>query len=187
MPLNRVVEATELPVTVADARAWARLDPDVPDAEVEALILTAAQAWEHATGQVLTPSVWELTLDGFAADQTINLQTAPVIGIERVSYIRADRTEVELDAQDYQLDNRTRPCVLAPAPDAEWPTDALDDINVVTIRFNAGHASTDRRQKHWVCAMVATLNRHRESHAESPAMKQPFIDALLDPYRLPGV
>ena len=45
MPLNRIVEAESLPVTIEEARTWARIDPDVPDSEVEALILTAARAY----------------------------------------------------------------------------------------------------------------------------------------------
>lgn len=187
MPLTRVIEATSLPVTVADARAYARLDPDVPDPEVEGLILTAAEAWETHTGQVLSQSEWELTLDGFVADAAINLQTAPVISVNSITYVNTSGTTVEIEPTQYQLDNRSRPCVLAPAPDREWPTDCLDDINVVTISFTAGYQTIERRQKQWVLAMVATLNRYRESHSESPALPQPFIMGLLDPYRLPSV
>ena len=187
MPLTRVIEATALPVTVAEARTYARLDPDVPDPEIEGLILTASESWEGHTGQVLAESEWELTLDGFVADAIINLQTAPVLRVNSVTYVNKNGVEVEIEPTQYQLDNRSRPCVLAPAPDREWPTDCLDDINVVTINFTAGYETIERRQKQWVLAMVATLSRFRESHSESPAQPQPFIMGLLDPYRLPSV
>jgi uncharacterized phiE125 gp8 family phage protein len=187
MALNRVIEATALPVTLDEARSWARLDPDVPDAEVQSLILTAAQMWETATGSVLTPSTWELTLDGFVADQVIVLGTAPVISIEWVHYVNTAGDEVEIDPTNYQLDNRSRPAVLAPARDREWPTDCMSDINTVTIRFVAGQETIEQRQRHWVLAMVASLDRFREAHATQPAMPNKFLDGLLDPYRIPGV
>lgn len=187
MALARVEESVALPVTLEEARSWARLDPSVPDAEVQALILTAAQMWEAHTGAVLTPSVWELTLDGFVPNKPISLGTAPVISVEYVHYINTVGDEVEIDPTNYQLDNRSRPAVLAPARDREWPVDCDADINTVTIRFLAGYESVERNQKHWVLAMVASLDRFREAHSTQPALANKFLDGLLDPYRLPSV
>ena len=58
--------ATE-PVTVAEAKAHARIDIDDDDAMVAALITAARQWVEDTTGRCLITQQWKLTLDNWPA------------------------------------------------------------------------------------------------------------------------
>ena len=69
------------PVTLADAKAWLRLDGDHEDELVASLWLPPAQQVERLTGLALIDQTWRLSLDAWPAVASVALSRWPVAGI----------------------------------------------------------------------------------------------------------
>ena len=129
-----------LPVTVAECKAYARINFDDDDAVIESLIEAARDHLEQATGRVLVSTRFRLTLDEFACNE-IMLPRSPVISVDAVTYADSNGDEQTLAAEDaFTTDLRSEPAWIVPAANTRWPA-TFRGINAVAIDFTAGHAS----------------------------------------------
>lgn len=105
----------EEPVTIAEARAFLRIDGDHDDAVVAACIVAARQACESFTRRALMTQVWQLYLDDWPADGgPVTLPRPPLQAVTMVSVHDADGTATELDADDFWIDSARSPARLVP-------------------------------------------------------------------------
>jgi len=72
------------PVTLAEMRAYLRLDDDAEDELVAALIKAARLVAEAACGRQLVEQSWRLTLDRWPCGRAVLLPLSPLIRIERI-------------------------------------------------------------------------------------------------------
>ena len=84
MPILLAAPSAE-PVTLAEAKAWLRLDGDADDALVAALIVAARKSLEAMTRRLFVTQGWRVTLDAWPADGQVRLPFAP---LQSVSAIR---------------------------------------------------------------------------------------------------
>jgi gp6-like head-tail connector protein len=85
----------EEPLTLAEAKAWCRVDTTDEDALLTALIAAARLHVESMTGRALIEQSWRLTLD-CPKGRVIELPVVPVIEISSAS---ADDVEIEVIVQ----------------------------------------------------------------------------------------
>lgn len=85
----------EEPVTLAEAKAWCRIDTDDDDALVTALIAAARLEVESFTGRALITQSWRLTLDG-PADRLVVL---PVVPVRAITAATADGDAISVTLQ----------------------------------------------------------------------------------------
>ena len=70
------------PVTLADAKAWLRLDGDHEDElRPASLVASAREQVERLTGLALIDQTWRLSLDAWPAVASVALSRWPVAGI----------------------------------------------------------------------------------------------------------
>jgi uncharacterized phiE125 gp8 family phage protein len=129
------------PVSLAEARAEVRIEAG--DAEQD-LVLSAklAAALDHVerfTGQVLSPRVMELVLDGFPCwPELISIPRAPVTSIVSIAYTDPSTGEAAaMDSADWRWSDAD-PELLRPAFRAAWPS-AAAERGSVRVRFGAGY------------------------------------------------
>lgn len=154
--LRVVVPATVEPVTVAEAAEHLRIDAygspaEYPEATLlSALIVAAREYVEHLSGLTLCPQTLELTGRSFSGmvryegdpDGGISLRTAPVRGIDSVTYVDATGITQTLDLSSVLLDETADvPTLYHAYGTTLWPS-ARDQAASVRIRFTAGYDVT---------------------------------------------
>jgi uncharacterized phiE125 gp8 family phage protein len=186
MALRRTIDAATEPVSTAEAKAHLRVVSSADDTLIAALIKTARMQCENELGRSLITQTWQRTVDYFPPE--IELAYPPVIAITDVVYLDADGVSTVLTPASYALDNVSEPGWLVPAYSYDWPN-TLDAANAVTVTNTAGYGSASdvpQAIKHWIMMAVASMYDNRESSAPGAAASQmlPFVDGLLDPFRV---
>lgn len=174
--LRTVTPPTAEPVTLAEARAHARIDTVTDDAGLAARILAARQYIEQVTGRALLTQTLELSLDDFPCGE-IALPRAPVASIVSVTYTDTAGATQTVSASDYTLDGNSLPPRLVPAYGKVWPS-SRGDVGNVKVQFVAGETAAPRPIVQAILLLVADWNENRETPSANPA-----VDALLAPYR----
>lgn len=192
MSLRRTTEPAAEPVTLAEAKLHCRVETAFTDDDtlITALITAAREQAEHRMGRTVIASGWTLVLDAFAA--AIRLPMPRVTAVASVKYVDVDGVQQTLAGTDYSLDSASE-CAswLLPAYGLDWPT-PRDQANAVEIVYTAGWANAGavpQGIKQWILLAVGAGYAQRESIAERGPLDLPrnFVDALLDPWRVPGL
>jgi uncharacterized phiE125 gp8 family phage protein len=187
MSLKLITAPVAEPITLAEAKAHLRVDGLDDDAYITALIVSAREGAEHITGRALMPQTLELALDSFA--ERIKLPKPPFVAIVSVKYLDESGILQTIAAEDYLLDEHSEPAALMPAYDTCWPTTRCQ-ANAVLIRYQAGYAdaaSVPQMIKNWMLLRIGMLYERRESVIAGASIAEvPYVDRLLDPYRIWG-
>lgn len=145
-----ISQSTDEPITVAEAAANLRLDPDgsppvYPESSrIQGLITAARIACENDLEVSLVAKTLEISLESWYRPhcQAIELPYGPVRSIESVKYIDSSGNDTTLDADQYRTTIRHRMAVLIPAYGVSWPATRVD-VDSIRIRYLAGYPSTD--------------------------------------------
>jgi uncharacterized phiE125 gp8 family phage protein len=188
MPSVLVTAPTAEPVSLAEAKLHLRVDDNVDDALIAALITAARQHAEHDTRRALVTQTWKLALEAFPSE-VVMLDHAPVSAVVSVVYTDPDGASQTLQASAYQLDAITEPCRLVPAYGSSWPATRAQ-LNAVAITYNCGYGAPEavpESIKRWMLLRIGALYENREEVLTGRSITLaplPFVDALLAPYRL---
>lgn len=126
-PLTRLEAKEQLNVTITD-----------DDAYIDALIMAARYAVEHATGRALITQTWKGRLDAFPCARTIRLPKPPLQSVDSVQYIDGQGATQTLSTSVYDVDIHSEPARIRLKEGETWPT-TKDTANAVTITFTVGH------------------------------------------------
>ena len=173
MPLTVVTAPPVEPVTLAEAKAFARIDSDDDDDIVDELIAMATEQIQQATGRCFVETAFDLTLrDWPNGDGLIRLPRSPVLEVVHVKYLDAagdEQTLVEDATDGYYVDLAAEPCTIEPV--GSWPS-VDDHPAAVTVRFRSGYqgagSPTDyteaipKRAKVAIMTLVAHFYEQRE-------------------------
>ena len=173
--------ATE-PVALIEAKLHLRVDHSTEDALITALISAAREECEHLLERTIAEQTLELAIDEFPANG-IKLPRPPVISITSVTYVDEDGVSQTMASGDYYLDDAQAPAWLLPVYDTEWPGTRAE-ANAVKVRYVAGYADCPELIRAWILLRVGTLYASREADSDKPAQPSPFVDRLLDRYRV---
>ena len=204
MPLQLVTPPVEEPVSLAEARLHLRVDFPDDDALIVSLIAAARMAAETLTGRQLVTARWKLVLDSFPGPSLIGvpagrsfslpghailLPKCPVQSVVSLQYLDMASTTQTMPATDYTVDAACEPARVTPVFGKIWPI-PLPQIGAVGVTFDAGYgtaASVPPGIKSWIKLRVGSLYAHREEVAVMTRGRiepLPFLDGLLDPYRV---
>lgn len=183
------------PVTLAEAKEWARVDAidTSQDATLNLLIAAMTSHAEHLTGRAFVERTLELNQQYFGG--CIELPWAPLIGIDSIKYTDTSDAEATVAAADYEVDTVSQPGRVQPVSTASWPS-LGNGFNRVRIRYRAGYVGvgspidlTDNsylpgQLRTWIAARICTLYDNREQiivGVSVGAIPRDFADGLLDP------
>jgi uncharacterized phiE125 gp8 family phage protein len=161
LSLKRITEPDSPPVTLAEAKAWLRIDPSFSDDDglITGLILACTDRAEDYLGRSLVSQQWRFNLDFFPSlgtrhapartsfwsdanwwtdSQAIYIPRAPLISVESITYTAMDGTVLTLNEAFYVVDSDSEPARILPAYNSYWPT-CLMVANAITITFTAGY------------------------------------------------
>lgn len=185
MALFRITEPAVEPVTVAEARAWLKIDHTSEDALLAELIAAARAEVERQTGQALINQQWRLTFDRWPARDMFALPVGPVTGILAV-VVYDQLGEPELLAPgDYTLDGMSQPARIL----FNRRPESGRRMNGVEIDFACGHGATGNEVpdilKRAIKLLVAHWHGFRGVYgaAEQPVSYPDGLIALLRPFK----
>jgi uncharacterized phiE125 gp8 family phage protein len=129
------------------------------------------------------------------ADRSTGFEIVPGMptlqSVEAIKYIDAGGNQQTLDPSQYKVDPASVMGRIVPAYGTQWPTTRAE-ISAVEVDFTCGYGAAvavPRGIKNWILIMIATLYENREAVAILPRGKVeplPFVDRILDPYRVLG-
>lgn len=204
MGIRVITPPASEPVTLAEVKAYARVDISADDSLLSAMIVAAREAGENETRRAFLPQTLELTLDAFPRrtdrrpwptwlNYAVDLPRPPLASVVSVSYLDTDGVLQTLGPSTYVVVQASDavPACLVPAFGTSWPdTQAMP--GAVRVRYTAGWpdaVSVPEAIKTWIKAKAATMYEHREefmADARAAAVEYPnrFIAGLLDPWRI---
>jgi uncharacterized phiE125 gp8 family phage protein len=193
------------PVSLAEAKLHLRVDFDDDDSLIQVLISAARQAAETLTNRQLVTARWRMVLDSFPgpslmgvpAGQTFTLPghavllpKSPVASVVEIRYLDMAGVWQVMPAANYTVDCACEPARITPVFGQIWPI-SLPQIGAVSVIFDAGYGdalAVPEGIKTWIKLRLGSLYVHREEVASMTRGRidpLPFIDGLLDPYKVP--
>jgi uncharacterized phiE125 gp8 family phage protein len=177
-----ITPPTTEPITLAEAKAWCRVDDSTQDG-IMAMLISFARDWaEDFTGKAFAEQTWETVLDYFPAGG-IQLD-GTVMSIESVIYVDENLDEITVAPSAYSLDNYSTSAWLLPASGDSWPS-AGGVANAVRVRYKVGGTPAPA-VKAAMLLLISHLNENREAVVTGVAAAQlplGVID-LLYPHRI---
>lgn len=100
---TRTAPPIALAVTLDDAKRHLRIDFDVEDMYIRALVETAVEWLEVSVGRTLITTNWKVVGQSWPCYRLIELKFAPLQSITSVKYYDADDVLQTLDANKYRI------------------------------------------------------------------------------------
>ena len=143
-PLRLILSAPPAvePVTLAEAKAFLRVDIGNDDALITALTGTARDACERFTGHALVAQTWTLFLDDWPGKAVIKIPRPPLLSIAHVKTYDDTDTATLWPASNYFADTASDPGRLIARSGAVLP-EATRPAAGIEIRFVAGYPPDD--------------------------------------------
>nr|WP_311528697.1 head-tail connector protein [uncultured Ralstonia sp.] len=191
------------PVSLAEVKLHLRVDISDDDALILALISSARQMAETLTNRQLLSATWNLVLDAFPGPSlmgvpagtpysipahAILIPKGPVQAVSSITYLDMNTDLITMPPQDYVVTSTDDLTRITPVFGKIWqPT--LPQIGAVGVQFVAGYGDSTLVPagiKHWIMLRVDSLYNQRGevAFARGRMDKLPYVDALLDPYRI---
>lgn len=201
-PTLLTVAPTVLPVTVAELKAYAKIDTTDEDSFVTSLIEAMTDRAESRTGRQLVEATRKLYLDDFPPEAEIEIPCPPLQSVTTVKYRDTDGDWQTLtENTDYIVDTNGGGATpedksgvgrIYLPKSVTWPA-VYDEPRSVEIVFVCGYplsgttATTPEAIKNWIKVQATTAFNSREALVTgtivSPIPSQ-FIDGLLTQYRV---
>lgn len=178
------------PVLLADVKLNSRVIDTADDTLFPLLIGAARRYAESYTNRSFFTQTWRLVLDFFPSEP-IQLERGDVQSVTSITYMAMDGTQQTMPTTDYVADLSSGVARITPVFGKIWPI-PMPQIGSVAVTYVAGYGSTPASVpegiRQWIQLRVATLYENREEVAiltKGKVDPLPFVDSLLNPYRLP--
>jgi uncharacterized phiE125 gp8 family phage protein len=142
MPLILTSGPSVEPVSLADAKAHARVDSDAEDTLISSLILAARLHIERCLDLALISQSWSLYLDRWPDGAFVELPLAPLISVDAVRLYGPTGSSAALDPGLFIIDSASRRPRLARQDGQSWPLPGRG-VNGVEIAFTAGYGQAE--------------------------------------------
>lgn len=200
--LRQVTPPAAEPVSLAEAKAWLRLDTDDDDPTVAFLLGAARDAVANRVRRALIRATWDLTLDGFPdcwrrplidgrmpetpagwfpGETAIVVPLPPLASVTSISYTAADGSSTTLGPSAYKVTGAD-PGRITPAYGRSWPT-ARAEAGSVVVRFVAGYGTTAADVPPAIGLAIRVLVALYYEKREEPGAVPDGVDAILDAVR----
>lgn len=177
----------EEPVTLAEAKAWLKVDGADEDALIATLITAARLHLESVTGRALVTQSWRLVLDCWPAGGVVRLPIAPMQTLTAIRAFDEDGDEHAIALAQFLAESGVMPArLILPATVDGMP--ALRQRLGIEIDYVAGFGAADavpQELKQALLVLVAHWFEHRDAVviAGSGTVIPIGFDRMIAPWR----
>jgi uncharacterized phiE125 gp8 family phage protein len=178
MGLTLITPPSVLPLSLAEAKAIARLD-DEDDALVAAFLRTATEQVEQHLGRALIISTWQYNVDHFPRryGETIRIPIAPVQSVDEIRYVDLAGAVQTLDSSVYTISGIGDVARVGLAYGQSWPSTGCQ-AKAITIDLTAGHGDDWNAVPESIRTAICETVRGLYDGC------RPAIDEMLQPWRV---
>jgi uncharacterized phiE125 gp8 family phage protein len=208
MPLIQIQAPASEPVTVIEAKNHLRVDSDLTedDALIAMLIGAARRYAETYCARSFITQKWRLVLDAFPGPclmgapmgvpyslpgHAVLLERGSVLSVDSITYQDMTSAWQAMAVGDFVAELSGALGRITPVFGKIWPTPTLPQIGAVRVDYTAGYgvnaSDVPEGIRQWILMRVGTLYENREEVAilgRGKVDPLPFVDSLLDPYRI---
>jgi uncharacterized phiE125 gp8 family phage protein len=184
MGLIQITPPAVLPISLAEAKALARLDGDDADDAMIAGYIRAATSWiEQRLNRALISQQWRLSLPHFPCGhgEVIGLPLPPLLSVDSIVYVHVAGVEQTLATSVYQVIGVGDYGEIARAHGQVWPATRWDP-EAVQITFTCGYGDSwndvPEPIRHAIAGMVRGL---------FDGCSDGSVEELVQPYRVVAV
>lgn len=184
MNITVTVPPAEEPVTVEEAKEFARITDSAEDAVVERLITVAREKVEAFTQRALLTQTVVQRWDCWP--RWMEMLRAPVASVTSLQYIDVNGATQTVSSANYYTDLASEPARLVAIPTYSWPMLQDGRPNAVVLTYVAGHADADDVPQGIKIAIMQLVRYSfdEEGGQRQAAMPEHVRDTLW-PYRIP--
>lgn len=172
------------PVSLAEAKAFLKLDDTAEDGLIETLIGAARLHVEGVTGKALMAQSWRIVLDGWPIEGWLRLPMVPLIAVTAVSAIDGNGAshEIGLDQFRSEADRLIVPRSVSGMP-------MLQERQGIEIDYEAGFGTepedVPKDLKQAMLGLIAHWHEHRDAVivAGTGAVVPSGFDRLVGAYK----
>jgi uncharacterized phiE125 gp8 family phage protein len=176
------------PVTLAEAKAYLRVEHSDDDAVISALIAGARSHIEAQTRRALITQAWRLVRDAWPRDGRIAVVPSPLRQITAARVYQLDGSALAIDLQAFVSDNGATPAIISflswslPVPGRPVAGIELD----VEVGYGSGPSNVPEPLRQAIKLLVAHWyeNRGVVAVGQSVAVLPSTVAALIAPYRV---
>lgn len=171
----KVIEQPQQVISTEDAKGHLRIDGSEEDSLIDGYVMAAQKMAEHYTSTAIGSQTLELALDEFPSE-AVQLPGGEVTSVVSVKYLDESNVEQTLDAENYVLDDYSRPCLVRLTLGNVWPN-TLAYANAIKIRYVVGDLPGAVRTA--LLLIIAQLYSNRgDSDAHVPDAAKVFLDTV---------
>jgi uncharacterized phiE125 gp8 family phage protein len=173
------------PITLAEAKAFLRVEHADDDLTIAALIAGARIHVEVQTRRALITQTWRIVRDSRPPDGQLRVSPSPLQEILAARVFEADGDALTIDTQAFVTDKAAAPAVIAFVPWAlAQPGRAVGSIELdLRVGYGDTAAAVPEPLRQAIRLLVAHWYENR-TPAQPPGALPPSINALLAPYRV---
>jgi uncharacterized phiE125 gp8 family phage protein len=176
------------PVTLAEAKAYLRVEHDDDDAVIAALIAGARVHVEAQTRRALIAQTWRLVRDCWPADGRIAALPVPLREVAAARVIDAEGATQAIDPQAFIADTASAPAIIAFAPwSLPMPGQQVAGIEIdIDVGYGEGPADVPEPLRQAIRLLLAHWyeNRGLVATSQSAALLPATAAALIAPFRV---
>jgi len=186
--LNIVTEPAVEPLSLDDAKTYARIDHDTEDATIERWIKTGREIAEAYQRKAYLTQTYDMIMDAWPVSP-FDVPMAPLQSVTHIKYYGTDSTEYTFydseTTSNVIIDTDSTPGRISLAYGIPWPSTVLRPIAGIKVRFISGYGSNEAAVPSAVRDAIALYCAWRNENrtAESGQAPKEFYD-LLRPHRL---
>jgi uncharacterized phiE125 gp8 family phage protein len=178
----------EEPVTLDEAKTFARIDVDDDDALVTALITASRIAVERETGRALITQTIDAYMDCVPPLHVLNLSYRPIQSVTTIEGINDDDSTDAVDSGSIVLDGANGRIGVKSTASAITGTRSVDAFHVQYVAGYGLAVDAPEWAKTAIKQLVAHWYEHRESHQEEDIKEVPYaIKLILDQHKVAGL
>lgn len=137
MALTLVTAPVAEPVTLAEAKAWCKVDHSDDDALITSLNVAARDRLEHETRRQFVTATWRLTLPRFSGP--IRLPKPPFQSASSITYVDPAGATQTVTASWYTAAADPDGGLIVLGENYSWPDVLPNRVDAVTVQFVAGY------------------------------------------------
>lgn len=169
-----ITASTELPITLAEAKAQLNIESSFTDDDtlITSCIYAAGKYMENLLQHPLMEQVWELQLADFKT--RVLVQKKPV-SIDSIKYDDIDNTDQTVTSTNYQVITDTVPALIVFYSSYAFPTVRDERLDAVRIRFTSGYADATvvpEDIKLQIKILVTQYYEHRDMNMVKPHVQE---------------